>query len=220
MQVDWTLLDFDGQVGHLQMDLENLQAKQVNLDVYDELQITFNGAPGQFKSAGGKQINFGQQVSWQLPPLINKGSASNLEALSAFWVVLICVLLSISLLLALFQGSLVASWMLINTLQLIAHMPLLSDKLPANANYFFLNFLSILRLNLDWLAASLDTVESKLLEYSMVEDGSSFFGSQLTSSGYQIDFVRNMLTILVLAGLIALLWAFTALLKVLKQRGA
>ena len=59
----------------------------------------------------------------------------------------------------------------------MAHIPLISEKLPANAYYFFLNFLSLVRLNFDGISESFDQVETKLREYEMISDENSAFSA-------------------------------------------
>ena len=71
-----------------------------------------------------------------------------MESIGHLWVSLICIAIIVSLFLAIFQGSLVSTWMFINSLQLIAHVPLIATNMPANANYFFLNLLSLVRFSL------------------------------------------------------------------------
>jgi len=46
----------------------------LDTDLFDNLEITFNDAIGQFKSADGKQINFGKKVQWKLNNLIMGGN--------------------------------------------------------------------------------------------------------------------------------------------------
>jgi hypothetical protein len=72
-----------------------------------------------------------------------------MESIGYLWVSLICIAIIVSLFLAIFQGSLISTWIFINSLQLIAHVPLIAKNMPANANYFFLNLLSIVRLSLE-----------------------------------------------------------------------
>jgi len=165
VKVDWTMVDFDGQLGHLQMDLEKLQEQKVDLDTYDSIEITFNDAVGLLKSDDDKQVNFGEKLDWKLSPLVNKDTASRTEYIVNLWLSMICIGLAISVFLAIFEGSLISTWIFINSMQLIAHVPLISSKLPANAHYFFLNFMGLVRFNLETINSSLDTVSSKLLDY-------------------------------------------------------
>jgi hypothetical protein len=163
-------------------------------------------------------VNFGDKLDWKLPPLVAKDTATRTEYIGNLWLSLICIGLAASLFLAIFQGSLISTWMFINSMQLIAHVPLISSKLPANAHYFFLNFIGLVRFNLETINSSLDTISSKLHDYQLVEDENSFFSSQLHESGYRFSFVRNMLTILCMATLIALIWLFTAVIQLIRKK--
>ena len=42
-------------------------------------------------------------------------------------------------------GSLLPSWMFINALQLMAHLPLLNSIMPANAHFFMSKYLNLVR---------------------------------------------------------------------------
>jgi len=125
---------------------------------------------------------------------------------------LIWIALAVSFFLAIFRGSLVQTWLFINSLQLIAHLPLISSKLPANAHYFLLNFMNMVRLNFDSLNSSIDEVSSKLEEYELAADEDSYFSFQLHYCGYNFSFLRNLLFTICLAILIALVWLFIAIL--------
>lgn len=44
------------------MDIDILYKQNISLEVYDNLQITFNDANGMFTSGNGKGINFGTKI--------------------------------------------------------------------------------------------------------------------------------------------------------------
>ena len=138
------------------MLMEDLQEDpEIKIDFLDNLEIIFNDATGLFKSEDGKRINFGEIASWKLSPrTINSSKVSNVDILASLWLVLAFFTLTIAFVLAIFQGSLVPSWHLINTLQLIVHIPLISDQVPANAYNFLLNFLGLSRLSFAGLGSS------------------------------------------------------------------
>ena len=129
------------------MDLDKLRRDKIDTEIYDNMSITFNDASGTFVSENGKGINFGESIQWSLKPLVKKSMTIGIETLGNFWLSLILISLTISFFLAIFSGSLVSTWMLINSLQLIAHLPLIANRLPSNAHYFLLNFLGLVRFN-------------------------------------------------------------------------
>ena len=86
------------------------------------------------------------------------------DTLSTLWLSLGLIVLVFSLLMAVFGASLSQAFMMINTLQLLSHIPLIARKLPPNAHLFLLNILNIVRLNVPSLTATTDTVLSKMRE--------------------------------------------------------
>jgi hypothetical protein len=165
----------------------------------------------------GKQINFGEKIEWSFSHLVTEDKVSSVEYLASIWVTMIYLAVTISFFLAIFQGSLASTWMLINTLQLIAHLPLISVRLPANAHFFILNFLSLIRLNIESINESIDAIGDTMGESRLMSEDGSFYSSQMRSSGYRFGFVRNMVLFLCLALLIALVWLIIAIFKKLRQ---
>lgn len=53
-------------------------------------------------------------------------------------------------------------------MQLVAHIPLIAGKLPANAHYFFLNFMSLARVSLESLNVTLDDIEMKAADSNLI----------------------------------------------------
>ena len=47
-----------------------------------------------------------------------------------------------------------------STFQLIAHVPLVAQNLPANAHYFLLTFTNLARFNIDGLNSAIDDLSS------------------------------------------------------------
>lgn len=201
------------------MDLDSLYAKDIDLSVYDNLQIAFNDGTGILKTADGQQVAMGKTVQWKMQPMVKEDTTTKYETIGKIWLALISLALTISFFLALFQGSLLPTWMLINSLQLIAHVPLIASQLPANAHYFLLNLLSLVRLNFESLNTLLDDAEARLQEYQLLSDSDSYYTSQLHNSGYRYRFARNMLTILCLAALVALVWVIMSLFEAKCRNG-
>lgn len=146
------------------MDIDKLQRQSIDLASYD-LSITFNGQNAATQSADGSQ---GKTVTWQLPPLAKKETMNRVERIAYLWLVLVCIALVVSLILAAFRGSLVSTWLFINTMQLVAHIPMIAGKLPANAHYFFLSFMSLTSLSFEPVNSLLDDIESKAVDSGLV----------------------------------------------------
>lgn len=136
-----------------------------------------------------------------------------MQTLANFCIVVISLATVITFVLALFKGSLVQTWMLINTLQLVAHIPVVTTKLPANAHYFLINLLGVVRLHFDKFSAVIDNLDAKLKEFEILEDEDSHFTAAMKGSGYHVSFTRNTLFVLSAICVIALVWLMTALVE-------
>ena len=198
------------------MDLDALRRDKVDTEIYDNMSITFNDAGGTFVSENGKGISFGESIKWTLKPLVKKSVTVGIETLGNFWLTLILIALTISFFLAVFQGSLVSTWMLINSLQLIAHVPLLANRLPSNAHYFLLNFLGLVRFNFESLTSQIDTISGNVDEAKLLNADSGY--AHLRSNGYHMSFFRNMLLLLSIACIIGLVWLISAILQSVRAK--
>ena len=75
------------------------------------------------------------------------------------------------------KGSLLTIWLCINTVQLLAHVPLIQAKLPANAHYFFLNLMYMVRLNFASFNDSVDDLASNIEESKLIHDEHAYYNS-------------------------------------------
>ena len=134
-----------------------------------------------------------------------------MKSLGRIMLTLVGIALSITFVLALFfRGSLMTTWLCINSVQLLSHVPLISSSLPANAHYFFLNLLSIMRLNFDSFNSSVDDIAAKLEEYELIKNDGAYYSAQMHNFGYRFSFSHNMLVFACAAGAMALVWLFVA----------
>ena len=72
--------------------------------------------------------------------------------------------------LALCLGPLLPVWMFFNSLQLIAHLPMIRVNLPSSANIFLLEYLSIVRLQVSMLSERLEESLSSLITIDEMAD--------------------------------------------------
>ena len=109
-------------------------------------------------------------------------------------------------------GRLLPTWMFFNSMQLIAHTPLLDTYMPSNLNYFLIKFLDLVRINAKDIDESIEKAnpDEGLNRYHMVQRSDSFFSSLLNDCGYRTEFSRNLM--LVLALTTALIVVLVALL--------
>lgn len=126
--------------------------------------------------------------------------------LANLWLSFIWFTLIVSFILAIFRGPLLSTWIFISSLQLIAHIPLLNVRLPANANIFLRNMLNFTRLNFAALESKLDDLEEDLQDSLMMGNQESFYSSHLYSHGYHFSLVRNSPMILLFLCAITFVW--------------
>ena len=109
-------------------------------------------------------------------------------------------------------GRLLPTWMFFNSMQLIAHTPLLDTYMPSNLNYFLIKFLDIVRINAKNIDESIDKAspEEGLNRYHVAQRSNSFYSSLMYDCGYRTEFSRNLA--LVIALTTALIVVLSALL--------
>jgi len=120
--------------------------------------------------------------------------------------VLATLIALIMLLSALITGRLLPTWMFLNTLQLMSHLPLIKSQLPAPAAYFMSQFLDLTRFNLLW-----PILKSFAIEYGYYNEGA--LNMTFEAYGYASLYIwGNMPSLIVLAFVILAFWII-ALLK-------
>ena len=91
-------------------------------------------------------MRFGTEVQWrvyrQISPQEHQFIIEGFDFIYVLMLVLLLSLLPICLL-----GNSLSTWMFLNTLQLIAHMPLLNTLMPANLHLFLAKYLDFVRLS-------------------------------------------------------------------------
>ena len=180
VNVQWSTEDFDGQTAHLMMDLDALRDEGIDLTLYDNIEISFNDGEELLSSESGKHVEFGKKINWSLTaPFVDEKEVSLMLTLANFMIALMTLAALITFVLGLFKGSLVSMWMLVNTLQIVAHLPLVSVSLPANAHYFLINLLAVVRLHFDKISSSIDDMESMVSEFELLSDDDSTFTAYL-----------------------------------------
>ena len=120
--------------------------------------------------------------------------------------------MTITFTLAMFRGSLATTWLCINTVQVLAHVPMIATKLPGNAHYFILDLLSFVRLNLDSFNSSVDDLHDKMMEYELLS-GDDLYDSKLHNLGYRYSFAHNMLLFGCALLVLCLVWLFVTILE-------
>lgn len=141
----WEVIDFNEDFIWLQIDFENPE----NLDTFsskDFISVTFWGV-GFFKSYQGIEVEFGKNLKWQILRQLKQEDKRQIDSLetklqSVMLAIIVPVLLMIGL-----GGHLLPTWMFLNSLQLISHVPMLDAHIPASLHYFRVKYLSLIRLD-------------------------------------------------------------------------
>ena len=91
---------------------------------------------------------------------------------------------------------------------------MIKASLPATANIFLLDFLSIVRLHvgmLDELIVNSLTPESNQVDFAAIRSQDvSFYNELVNSCGYHVSLVRNLALVFFLFALIVTIWFFVA----------
>ena len=162
--------------------------------------MTFWGTE-YFKSSLDKEVRYGETISHKIFRQIGIGASKQIDSLhtttdtfGAFGILLILPLVTV--------GSLLPTWMFINALSLIAHLPLLNSNMPANAHYFLRKYLDILR----WYHE--DTVEQveDYFEIKKYDDEVGHFHLLLKACGYEHLLAHNLLLVFLACLLILFVW--------------
>ena len=175
---------------------------------YNQLRVTFWGTDFFKAKENDETVRFGTVITWQIFRQIEEKEASAIDTVQSAVKGISYAVLVPTTILAFFSGSLLPVWMFINSLSLIAHVPLLSSELPANINYFLLEYLNLLRLNSPKLDENMEGYqrESELLTANLIREESNAYTSLLNTCGYKHDFITNLFTFICLGAVIVLVW--------------
>eukprot|EP00347_Sterkiella_histriomuscorum_P005063 403358044 len=162
----WSVLSIDDDIMILEVDWINPVYISTGND-YDKIQIKFN-QPYFFVSQNLNQIiDKDTEIDSDIPPQLSEGTTQLMKTADGATTALTSAV-SVNFILSLFMGlSLKNLWMLLNTLQILVHIPLLKIALPSNSLYFFHSVNAI--ANLDFVPK--DEIKRRIL--SFMSDGKS-----------------------------------------------
>lgn len=107
-----------------------------------------------FKSIQDKEVLFGTTLYWPLLRQVSKDESESVDRIFNF-LRFDSIVTALFILPVITVGSMLPTWMFINSAQIIAHMPLLKTMMPGNAHYFLNKFLEWMRWQdsefMDWL---------------------------------------------------------------------
>ena len=142
------------------------------------MEVTIKDEAEEITSASGKHIKTESIDDFKIAPLVDQSTAKRMQSIGTILQTLFAASLIITFVVALFfKGSLLTTWLCINTVQLLAHVPLIQAKLPANAHYFFLNLMCMVRLNFASFNDSVDDLASTIEESKLIHDEDAYFSS-------------------------------------------
>ena len=189
----WDVIDFNKDFIWLQINFENPE----NLNTFtskDFITVTFWGVEF-FKSFKGIEVEFGTKLRWKV---LRQMRAEDARAIDVFENVINSILMT-GLLPMLFLiglgGQLLPTWMFLNSLQLITHLPMIDAHKPANLHYFLVNYLSLIRLNSQQIGDKVEAWQKErgTANYELVNDEESPYSALLNMCGYKHSFSRNLL---------------------------
>ena len=143
LNLTWEMLGFSEDWIKIQLYFEYPQRVSEYVE-YDTLEVYFWGVDW-FRSSEGEPVRYGTRLD---RPILRQIDPELAEALGVFGHILATVVGLLMLLSALLTGRLLPTWMFLNTLQLISHLPLLKTEIAAPAAYFMSQFLDLSRLDL------------------------------------------------------------------------
>jgi len=128
------------------------------------------------------------------------------------FLVLVGLSVAFALLIVLSCGSLLPFWMFINSMQLIAHVPLINSNLPGNSHFFLLENLKIFRLHFGafnlWLKTLLGDHREE--DAALVRDDvTPYYTTLLYQCGYSFRLWPNLILIFVLIVTTLTIWVLS-----------
>ena len=99
-----------------------------------------------FKNQDGEETPFGLELKWQVIRQMDTSDAMLVDDQIDYAHIALTVFGCFVLILVLSYGPLLPVWMFINSMQLIAHVPLIRTNLPGSSHFFLLDYLNIIRM--------------------------------------------------------------------------
>lgn len=117
-------------------------------------------------------------------------------------------------------GSLLPTWMFLNSLQLIVHLPLVATLMPSNLHMFLLKYLSFMRLKTESTDRQTEIWqrESGISGFDLVSDQDSLYSSLLLACGYKPAFSQNLFLLSLVAAVILIAIFITSMVDMICQR--
>lgn len=203
----WEMLGFTEEWIQIQLNFENPNRVSQYLD-FDTLIVSFWGVDW-FSSSDGEPVRYGTQLQMPVLQQIDPERAESLRVGSQILVTLAVILILLS---TLVTGRLMPTWMFLNSLQLVSHLPLFKTEATAAATYFIYLFQDLAKL--DVFAPAFKNFAVK---HGYLSEGA--LNVIFKAYGYPSMYMAgNMPSILITAACIFAIWALTALKGYCVQR--
>ena len=91
----------------------------------------------------------GKTIKYKIQRQVDQDKAAEIKQLNE---VMDAALITVAFVLILFiglGGRLLPTWMFLNSLQLIVHLPLISSIMPSNLHFFLIKYLNFIRMRAD-----------------------------------------------------------------------
>ena len=155
----WDVLGFNEHFFWIKIDFDD--PTLVASTGVETVSVTFWGTE-YFKSYEDVEVRYGTTLYWKIFRQIDQDEASQIHVIETVLNNAGALTLAPVFTLVIFGGPLTTTWMFLNSLQLILHVPLLDTHMPANVHYFLKEYLSLTRFNIGPLNKYLETSQESL----------------------------------------------------------
>lgn len=128
---------------------------------FDTFRLTFYGTK-YFKDEDDREVPFGTELTWRVFRQLERHEIKDFTDVEEALKITLLIIGAFVVLLALCFGPLLPVWMFLNSLSLLAHLPMIRVTMPAPVNYLLLEYLPFTRLKL----ASLSDYLEKTFSFS------------------------------------------------------
>lgn len=105
-------------------------------------------------------------------------------------------------------GPLTTVWMFLNSMHLILHTPLIDSSMPANAHYFFKDYLSLIRLSFGPINKYLEIWQEEIgiSNFQLLQEDHPYYSVLFNSCGYKHNYIRNLFIFAVIFMILLAIW--------------
>lgn len=181
----------------------------------DFILITFYGVEFFQSLEDGIEVEFGYQLRQRIYRQLSAQDSQLIETMESLIDTTLLIVFIPFVFLIGFGGRLLPTWMFLNSMQLVVHIPTLQVYIPANLSYFLLHYLQYIRLKIDGIEGAFLDQEARM--NTEVSNDAISFMSLLKMCGYAHQVTLN-LAIVILIGASILLLLLIALMLDLKKK--